>query len=121
MSASFPRLNLVVIRSIDIERAAEFYNLLGLTVTRHAHGSGPIHYAAEGNGAVFEIYPASPKSAPTTGTRIGFAVAALDALVEMLEKSGATIVTPPANSEWGRRAVVKDLDGHTVELVEAGT
>lgn len=26
-------------------------------------------------------------------------------------------MTEPTDTEWGRRAVVKDFDGHTVELV----
>ena len=34
---------------------------------------------------------------------------------------GAEVVTPPSDSEWGRRAVVKDLDGHIVELVTKAT
>jgi hypothetical protein len=30
---------------------------------------------------------------------------------------GGELVSPAADSEWGRRAVVKDLDGHIVELL----
>jgi hypothetical protein len=30
---------------------------------------------------------------------------------------GAEVVSPVADSEWGRRAVVKDFDGHVVELL----
>jgi len=29
---------------------------------------------------------------------------------------GANVVSAPSDSEWGRRAVLKDFDGHTVEL-----
>ena len=50
-------LNLVVIRSPDIERACRFYSALGLAFTKHAHGTGPEHYACEIGGIVFEIYP----------------------------------------------------------------
>jgi predicted enzyme related to lactoylglutathione lyase len=115
--ASPPRLNLVVLRSADIERAASFYRELGLLFTRHAHGSGPEHYASDANGLVFEIYPLTPKSSPTTGTRIGFRVDSVDGTLELLSKAGAKIVSPPADSEWGRRAVVKDFDGHVIELI----
>lgn len=34
-----------------------------------------------------------------------------------IEGRSELIVSSPADSEWGRRAVVKDLDGHTVELL----
>jgi len=100
-----------------LEEAAKFYREIGFVFTRHAHGSGPEHYASEVNGVVFEIYPLAAKSSPTTGTRIGFKVESVDDSVERLSKIGATVVTPPSDSEWGRRAVVKDFDGHTVELV----
>jgi hypothetical protein len=35
----------------------------------------------------------------------------------MLVAIGAELISPAADSEWGRRAVVKDLDGHVVELI----
>ncbi|MDR3456508.1 MAG: VOC family protein [Verrucomicrobiae bacterium] len=121
MNATTPQINLVVLRSPDIERAATFYRALGLALTRHAHGTGPQHYAAEVAGMVFEIYPQTAKSLPTTGTRIGFKVEAVDEVVRRLTEIGAEVITPPADSEWGRRAAVKDLDGHTVELVTPKT
>jgi catechol 2,3-dioxygenase-like lactoylglutathione lyase family enzyme len=117
MHAPPPQLNLVVLRSSDIERAASFYRTMGLAFTLHAHGSGPQHYSSEVSGLVFELYPLTAKSSPTAGTRIGFKVDSVDEIVRLLLEIGAIIVAPPADSEWGRRAVVKDFDGHTVELV----
>jgi catechol 2,3-dioxygenase-like lactoylglutathione lyase family enzyme len=117
MHASPPQLNLVVLRSPDIDRAAAFYQRMGLLFTRHAHGSGPQHYSSEVSGFVFEIYPTTAKSGPTTGTRIGFRVDSVDEVVRLLTELGTEVVTAPHDSEWGRRAVVKDLDGHVVELL----
>ena len=117
MDTTFPQLNLVVLRSSDIDRAVKFYEAVGLRFDKHAHGTGPEHYASETNGFVLEIYPVTAKSGPTTGVRIGFRVNSVDEIVQLLLKEGAVVVSPPADSEWGRRAVVKDLDGHTVELV----
>jgi len=117
MSTPAPQLNLVVLRSLDIDRAAKFYRQLGLSLTRHSHGSGLEHFASESHGSVFELYPETEKSRPTLGTRIGFIVDSVDHLVPLLEKIGAEILTRPSDSEWGRRAVVKDLDGHIVELL----
>jgi len=117
MPAPSAQLNLVVLRSSNLEEAAKFYREIGLDFTRHAHGSGPEHYVSEVNGVVFEIYPLSAKSSSTTGTRIGFKVKSVDDAMAKLSKIGAAVVMPPSDSEWGRRAVVKDFDGHTVELV----
>lgn len=112
-----PLLNLVVLRSPDIDRAASFYQKIGLEFEKHAHGKGPEHYASEVSGMVFEIYPETEKSKPTAGTRIGFRVESVDEVVSLLEQAGARIITRAADSPWGRRAVVADLDGHVVELV----
>jgi catechol 2,3-dioxygenase-like lactoylglutathione lyase family enzyme len=111
-----PQFNLLVLRSPDIERAAAFYRRLGFEFTRHAHGSGPMHYASESAGFVFEIYPLKPNSPPTNSTRLGFRVGSVDDMFRHLGEAGAEIISPPADSEWGRRAVIKDPDGHVIEL-----
>ncbi len=111
-------LNLVVIRAEDIDRAAAFYGLLGLTFEKHRHGTGPEHYAAEVGGIVFEIYPHQKQGESSTGTRIGFRVSSVDGVVAALQKAGAHLVSPPKESIYGRRAVIADLDGHRVELTE---
>lgn len=116
MFAAPPIMNLTVIRSLDIERSAAFYAEMGLLLAKQRHGSGPEHYSSIVNGFVFEIYPLR-SGPPTTGTRIGFSVDDVDSIVELLSDAGGALVTHPHDSEWGRRAVVKDPDGHSVELV----
>src|SRR6476659_3688619 len=113
-----PRVNLVVLRVADIERAASFYRLLGFEFVKHAHGTGPQHYASDADGFVFELYPSTAEQAVSSSTRIGFAVANVDDAAGKLSSfSGARLVTAPNDSEWGRRAVVADPDGHRIELV----
>ena len=82
------QLNLVVIRAEDIDRAAEFYGLLGLEFQKHHHGSGPEHYASEQGGTVFEIYPRQKQAEGSAGTRIGFRVPSIDALIATLRGRG---------------------------------
>src|SRR5712671_7450025 len=112
-------LNLVVLRSSNITRAVAFYTQLGLQFISHRHGSGPEHFAAELPGGVFELYPLAADGASTLGTRIGFRVPSVDAALAALSDYPAAVVTPPSDSEWGRRAVVADPDGHRVELLQA--
>lgn len=111
-------LNLVVLRVADLERAERFYSLLGLKFQRHRHGKGPEHLCAELGGAVFELYPQTAEGAVSTGARVGFKVASVDAVLAVLAEYPGAVVTPAQDSEWGRRAVVKDPDGHRVELVQ---
>lgn len=117
MYAAPPVANLLVIRSPDIDRAVTFYEQMGLLFERHSHGNGPEHYASSTSGFVFEIYPQQNPADSTSGTRLGFRVDDVDAVVESLRQIHATILTEPAETQWGRRAVVQDFDGHTVELV----
>jgi lactoylglutathione lyase len=112
-------LNLVVLRSPDIQRAATFYTALGLQFSRHRHGSGPEHLAAEWPGGVFELYPLLPDSAPTLGTRIGFSVPSVDAVLAALSGYPGAVLTAAKDSEWGRRAVMSDPDGHKIELLQS--
>lgn len=111
-------LNLLVIRSPDIDRSAGFYELLGLSFTKHAHGAGPQHYAAEIGSAVFEIYPRTDEKDSTSRIRLGFRVANLDQTILALDQAGAKIVSGPKDTPFGRRAVVDDPDGHRIELTQ---
>ncbi|MEO0377724.1 MAG: VOC family protein [Cyanobacteria bacterium P01_A01_bin.17] len=109
-------LNLLVIRSSNIEESRRFYECLGLSFELHQHDKGAQHFAAEHHGLVFEIYPAQGKD--TTATRLGFAVEKLDQVLAELIASGGKARETPKESPWGRRAVVVDPDGHKVELLE---
>ena len=111
-------LNLVVLRCLDIIKAAEFYSCLGLRFSLHRHGNGPEHYAAEIPGSVFELYPLAPGGSSTVGVRVGFGVPSVDVALAALAGYPGCVVSAAKDSEWGRRAVVADPDGHRVELVE---
>src|SRR4051794_16102767 len=108
-------LNLLVLRSPDIERARRFYEHFGMTFTRHAHGAGPEHYAHEDERGVFEIYPAKPGDAPDK-TGLGFAVADL---AEMHGKLAAHQPQAIAENDWGKSFVLRDPDGRRVEVKQA--
>lgn len=116
MYAPPPKLNLLVIRSPDIDRAATFYQTLGLLLGRHAHGSGPEHFVAVVDGLAFEIYPLLKGQLPTTDARFGFTVDSVDELVPLLEAAGAVVAVRPHDRDGGRHAVLRDFDGHRVEL-----
>jgi lactoylglutathione lyase len=111
-------LNLVVIRSPDIDKSAAFYSVLGITFSKHSHGTGPEHYASEGDAVTLEIYPEADPAVATTATRLGFKVTDLDSLLSILVERGGRIASPAKDSPWGRRAVVVDPTGHKVELVQ---
>lgn len=116
MYAPPPALNLVVLRSVDIDRAAAFYSAMGLLMTVEAHRSGPHHYVSRVAGLVFELYPLVEGHATTRSTRLGFQVDSVDELVPMLVAAGGSLIARPRDIDGGRRAVVADVDGHKIEL-----
>lgn len=113
-----PRLNLIVIRSLEPERTVAFYRRLGIEFQQEQHGQGPLHFAAEMAGLVFEVYPAQSFADVDSTTRLGFAVEDIDNAVNSLRSAGVTIIQEPQKSKWGIRAVVRDPDGRAVELTQ---
>src|SRR5205085_3796765 len=98
-------LNLVVLRSADLDRAASFYGLLGLTFVRERHGSGPEHLACQLGSVALELYPQAD-STSTAATRVGFRVSSVAAAVAAVRDAGAVVLSPPKDSPWGCRAVL---------------
>jgi catechol 2,3-dioxygenase-like lactoylglutathione lyase family enzyme len=107
-------LNLLVLRCSDIERSRAFYELLGHAFTKHAHRSGPEHYAHEDERGVFELYPRK-ESGSGDQTGLGFAVPDLEQSQAAFAAAG---FQPGAlkDNPWGRSFVVRDPDGRRVEI-----
>ena len=106
------RCTLLVLRCADLDAARSFYAALGAHFIEEKHGEGPLHYAATLGGMTLELYPGQADAE----TRLGFAVSDVDATVSALRALGAVVRVAPKDSPWGRRAVVLDSDGRSVEL-----
>ena len=117
MIHSTPKVNLLVLRVTDLEKSEDFYQKLGMSFNKHSHGDGPVHLSYENDGFVFELYPLKDGAQPTISTRIGFQVDDVDQYIKTCEEDGIDIVSYPKETEWGRRTVIKDPDGHVIELV----
>lgn len=113
-----PRLNLLVIRSEAPAQTVGFYELLGLRFQEEQHGKGPIHWAAEVDGVVMEIYPAHSPEEVDGATRLGFEVAEGESVLALLRDQGVEVVNDLKQTHWGLRAVVKDPEGRSVELMQ---
>ena len=116
--SSTSRLNLIVIRSVEPSRTMAFYKMLGMDFQEEQHGSGPVHWAAELDGIVLEIYPAKSADEVDVTTRLGFVVKDASSVLNTLRLSDVEIISDLKQTKWGLRAVVRDSDGRTVELVQ---
>ena len=109
------KLNLLVLRTPKLEDLRRFYSALGARFQSERHGDGPEHYAATlDGGLVLELYPVPDGSTPDAGLRLGLSV---DDIGETLRSLGQTVT--PRQTQWGLRALVRDPDGRTVELLQA--
>jgi lactoylglutathione lyase len=118
-------INLLVLRTAQLEPMLKFYTTLGLKFVEEQHGSGPVHYSTQVDNVVLEIYPGNDGVAPDRknggATLIGLTVVSLDTVLNELSELGVTSLSPPKTSAWGRRAVVLDPDGRAIELTEQQT
>lgn len=116
-------LSLMVLRSANIDALLLFYQLLGIEFTQEQHGKGPIHYSSQIDNFAMEIYPGELGTAPdrkqSGATMLGFQVDDLDSVFRELSQRGVTAVSAPKETAWGRRAIVLDPDGRSVELSES--
>jgi len=110
-------LNLLVLRCRDLEKAKSFYECFGMSFQRHAHGSGPEHYAAEDDRGVFELYPLSSDATSADNGGLGFAQPDLVAVSAKLVSRGVA-PQPITDKPWGKTFVVRDPDGRRVEVKE---
>ena len=125
MQLAAPDYVILIVESLD--RALQFYTgVLGLKL---GHRSGD--YAQLDTGATrLALYTRSAMantlgmalqtpSSNAPGFEIGFKVADVDAAVNELVASGASLTVPPADRFWGQRtAYVRDPDGHLIELAQ---
>ena len=111
-----PRLKLIVIRTMKLDQLVEFYGCMGIQFKKEQHQSGPLHFATDLDGLVFELYPAKTPEDVDRKTRLGFGVPDLQGAMNLLRKHNATIAEEIKESPWGLRAVVRDPDGRAVEL-----
>ena len=122
MSASVT-VGAVVLFTERVEDCVAFYRTIGITLAEERHDEAdPPHYACELGGSHFAIFPSSPGAAAGIGeggcTFVGFAVAAVDDVVEAAARAAFTVLQPPVDYPWGRRAVLRDPDGRPVEVFE---
>lgn len=116
-SEQLTELQLLVIYTPDLERTKSFYEILGLKFSAERHGSGPLHFAANVAGVVFEIYP-SHDNEVSQSARLGFRVLGISRVVDEFRSAGFRIISEPSSSPWGIRAVIQDPDNRKVEITE---
>ena len=110
-------IRLLVLRTDDMKRLAEFYSLLGLTFDYHKHGNSPFHYSAKIGQTILEIYPLTKsQTQPDRNLRLGFGIDNFDETVQKLKSLGVSFSLEPTQTDFGFMSIVSDPDDRKIEL-----
>jgi uncharacterized glyoxalase superfamily protein PhnB len=116
-------LDSLILYSSNLSKTVEFYTKLGLPLEHEDHGSGPVHYACELQGAHIAIFESKPGDALKRGfggaTQFGLQVDSVDETFQIAIKAGAKVIIEPQSAPWGKRAIIEDPDGRPLELNQA--
>ena len=110
-------LNQVTVPSVDVARAVQFYQLLGLRLIVSSHPRYARLECPDGEGTFsiheVEALPSGP------GVVVYFECADLDAQVAALLAKGIAFDTLPTDQAWlWREASLRDPDGNALELID---
>jgi lactoylglutathione lyase len=111
-------LKLLVIRTSEPEKLAQFYGILGLKFNYHKHGNSPFHYSTTLGQTVLEIYPLTKSQTnPDKNLRLGFELDNWDETLWDLErKHNVKLQIEPTKTEFRYMTIIEDPDGRKIEL-----
>jgi len=110
-------LNLIVIRTSDPKRLAEFYSLFNLEFTYHQHGNSPFHYGGHIGKVLLEIYPLTKgQENPDLSLRLGLTLDDFENVIEKLRSADVVFASGLGETEFGIMGVIIDPDGRKIEL-----
>lgn len=109
-------IRLLVIRTSDQKRLADFYSLLGLTFDYHKHSNSPMHYSATIGTLVLEIYPLTKNQTEADkNLRLGFAIDNFEETLKVLSNNDIAF-SEPTLTDFGFLTIITDPDGRKIEL-----
>lgn len=111
-------IRLLVIRTNDQKRLADFYSLLGLTFDYHKHGNSPMHYSAIIGNMTLEIYPLRKSQTEIDkNLRLGFTINNFGETLTLLKDKDIAF-TEPMLTDFGFVTITSDPDGRKIELYQ---
>ncbi|ARV15215.1 VOC family protein [Polaribacter sp. SA4-12] len=112
-------LNQITIPSLDVEKATQFYQKLGLILIVDAKPNY-VRFEVQDGDATFSIHKVDEIS-KGEGVVIYFEDNNLDELVLELQEKGVVFTQLPIDQPWlWREAHIVDLDGNKIILYKAG-
>jgi hypothetical protein len=114
------KLTSITLNTAHLEDMLKFYKIIGLDFAQAKVDKGSQVYRATLGGCEFSLYSiqtTEKKSIPTL--QLSFSVQGLDEKVQAMgQLQNAMCILDPTLMPDGKKAIVLDPDGHSVELLE---
>lgn len=110
-------IRLLVLRTGDTKKLADFYGLFGQTFDYYKHGNSPFHYSASIGQTVLEIYPLTKSQTEADkNLRLGFGIDNFDQTILTLKELQVPFELEPTQTGFGFMAIISDPDDRKIEL-----
>ena len=109
-------LRLLVLKTDRVAVLCNFYGALGVKFKKEQHGNGPVHYSAQLDHGILEVYPLSDGERTDSTLRLGFSLADPDSCASDVQSHGGKLIRAGRETRWGYLAIVSDPDGRIIEL-----
>ena len=99
----------------------EFYRIIGFQFKATKVDKGSEVYRAVHNGVEFSLYSIkNVQKSQIPSLQLGFRITDLEKTTDSLRNiAGAMCILDPTDMPDGKKAIILDPDGHSIELVEA--
>jgi lactoylglutathione lyase len=110
-------IRLLVLRTSDTKKLADFYSLFRLTFDYHKHGNSPFHYSASIGQTVLETYPLTKSQTEADkNLRLRFGIDNFDQTVLTLRELQVPFSLEPTQTDFGFMAIISDPDERKIEF-----
>ncbi len=112
------KVGAIIWKSANTDKLIKFYSKIGINLEPDTHDpGGSPHFECDIAGLHLAVFPSNSPS--DANTRIGFDVSNVEQAYAELNKLGSEMIAPLQDSPWGRRFVVIDPDGRSVEVYQS--
>lgn len=110
----------ITINTPHLQDMLGFYQIIGFQFTASKVDKGSEVYKAHRDGLEFSLYSIqSAQRSPIPSLQLGFTITNVDKIVAALMKiPGVLCVLDPTDMPDGKKAIILDPDGHSIELCE---
>lgn len=110
----------ITVNTAQLQSMLGFYSIVGFQFTASKVDKGSEVYRAQHNGLEFSIYSLERvQNSHIPQLQLGFKIKNIEKVVsELLEIPGVVSILEPTQMPDGKKAIVLDPEGHSVELCE---